>query len=471
MKPLKITARLFAIAGGLAACQVTDLSSQVTAPVLPSSFPRPAILQHATEKRRASSPPLADQQLNTILNQAFASNLSIDQARNRLTAARALANSSAISFRPGANIGGSANAASEGRSQDDLSRRPVQLNLETSWEIPLFKRSENKTLSSDLEASMAEADVEGARLAVAAEITARYIHLRALQHSQQNAEQSAAILEKRVRIAKVEWLNGLAAAGAVGEATLRLEDARARSQTLDNSIRDVVQELATLQGTAFGDASLLVVQPQPIVGSNAVQSSPSDVLRLRPDVRRAELTALQAGTEVGMAQADLYPRLHLSGMIGIGSPVDGSMLGLAGGPSLEIPVFDYGRRRDVVTARQAQFAEALSAYRHSVLAAFQEVSSSIRAYQDAATRTARAKTQVAAAKLQDARTSLLETQGLAASRTKLDSRLAYLEAQNQLIECLEGQALALVAFYKAAGMQSAFGSNGTAAPSSAAVKL
>lgn len=461
MTTLKVTAQLLGIAVILSACQAADLSSQVTAPALPASYARPERSGTAPSATEASPISFGDQRLNLILKQALVSNLSIDQARSRLVAARALANSSISSFVPDANIAGSASAGSEHERQNDLSRRPLQLNLETGWEIPLFRQARNTALSADLVSAMAETDVDAARLAVTAEIAASYVHLRARQHNRRNVEQIASILEKRLRIAKARKANGLATTDLVSEATLRLQDAQAKELMLDNAIGTITQELATLQGTAFPDPSLLVIEPQPTVTSKMVRSGPSDVIRSRPDVRRAEFAALQAGAEVGLAQADLYPRLRLSGMIGVGSRVDGSLLGFTGGPSLSMPVFDLGKRRDVVTARQAQFQEALSAYRNAVLLAFEEVSGAARSYEDAATRTALATTQVRAAKSQVARTGTLATEGLTESGAYLESQLSYLEAQNRLVDCVEEQSLALIAFYKAAGMQSGFISNGT----------
>ena len=249
-----------------------------------------------------------------------------------------------------------------------------------------------------------------------------------------------------------------------------LEEARSRQLLLRTSIQDTLQQIATLTGNALPDASLLSGHGQPAISAVAVREHPTDLLRMRPDVRRAQLLAFKAGAEVGLAQADLYPKLHLSGVVGIGSPVEGSLFGLMGGPSLQLPIFDYGRRKGVVAARRALFDEAISAYRQAVLIAYEEASSALRSFEDAKDRAAQARKQMEVASRAEARNKLLAHEGLIETQAYLESRIATLNRQRLLIECNESEGRAAIALYKAIGVSPELGSAGADAVSELQIK-
>lgn len=394
---------------------------------------------------------LNDRQLDAIVARVQQGNLTVAQARERLTAAAAIAHSASSDFLPNVGLSGSAAGSSSRTRVDDFSRRPAQLNLETGWEIALFGQDKLAQQSADLDGRMAAEDVNAAKLSVVAEAATSYVRLRALQHQRQNADLLWSAKAKARDIAAVRSRSGLATKLEAQSAT---DDSAAMAQqkrVLDNAIADEIQRIAVLQGTAENDAALSAIKPQPVASKAAVTTVPADILRQRPDVRRAEFAVLKAGAEVGIAKSDLYPKLHLSGMIGIGSPVSGSIFGVMGGPSLQMPIFDYGKRLDVVEAKKAQLREAVAAYRQAVLVAHGEASSALRALLTARLETARARSAHSTAEKGSAEAQLLSREGLSDASTLVTRHLAAAETRRQLTEAIKDEAEALIVFARATG--------------------
>src|SRR5690606_2363839 len=126
-------------------------------------------------------------------------------------------------------------------------------------------------------------------------------------------------------------------------------------------------------------------RPIPLAPPEVAVGVPADVLRRRPDVRRAERELAAATAKVGVATADLYPRLTLYGSVGLESLNSGDFLSPASrlfgiGSSLQWNVFDAGRIRKNIEIVSAQQEQALIAYEAAVLNALQDVENSIVAY-------------------------------------------------------------------------------------------
>ncbi|WP_215905634.1 TolC family protein [Thalassospira sp. TSL5-1] len=424
--------------------------SDIALPELPPQF---SLMggQRPNSKSEAWWLAFNDRQLNAIVARVQRGNLTVTQARERLAAAAAIAHSASSGFLPNVGLSGSATASSSNTRVDDISRRPVQLNLETGWEIALFGQDKLAQKSADLDGRMAAEDVNAAKLSVIAEAATSYIRLRALQHQRQNADLLSSAKAKARDIATVRFRSGLATMLEAQSATDVSAAMAQQKRVLDNAIADEIQRIAVLQGVAEDDAALSVIKPQPVADKVLVKAVPADVLRQRPDVRRAEFAVLKAGAEVGIATSDLYPKLHLSGMIGIGSPVSGSIFGIMGGPSLQMPLFDYGKRLDVVEAKKAQLREAVAAYRQTVLVAHGEASSALRALLTARLETARARSAYSTAEKGSAEAQLLSREGLSDPSILVARQLAALETRRQLTDATKDEAEALIVFAKATG--------------------
>ena len=183
---------------------------------------------------------------------------------------------------------------------------------------------------------------------------------------------------------------------------------------------------------------------------------PSDLLRRRPDIRAAELELAAATADIGVATADLYPRISLTAAPALVSTALGSLLewgsrGFSAGAALDWPIFDGGRRRANIEVRNALQEQAMIAYRKAVLTALQDV-------EDALGNVDGSRRKLA--ELEQARTNAARAEDIAQTRYRgglvtladvLQARQRRLSLEEQMIETRGAVARDTVALVKALG--------------------
>jgi multidrug efflux system outer membrane protein len=183
---------------------------------------------------------------------------------------------------------------------------------------------------------------------------------------------------------------------------------------------------------------------------------PAELLRRRPDIRRAERQVAAATARVGVATADLYPRFTLLGFFGfesdhIGDLIDANSRRWSIGPSVSWPIFDGGRVRSTINVRNAQLDQSLFTYEKAVLNAYEEVENSMVSFiQEQARRAALA----AAAESSDRAVALARERyqsGLVDFLNVLDSQRLLYQAQDQLALSEQSVTVEVIALYKALG--------------------
>ncbi|MFN2426696.1 MAG: TolC family protein, partial [Candidatus Binatia bacterium] len=241
-------------------------------------------------------------------------------------------------------------------------------------------------------------------------------------------------------------------------ARYNLAETRSRVPVLETSRVAAANRLAVLLGSDPGSLAdeLDREAPVPAPPAKVAVGLPTDLLRRRPDVEAAERRLEAATAAIGVAKADLYPRLSLSGTFGV-SATDVALLdtaaarGFSVGPSLTWNLFDAGRLRSIVNRRSAEADEALAAWEAAVLAAFEEADNALVAF---------AQEQQRQVRLGEARTAARNAQELASLQYEsgvLDFQRV-LEAERATLVFEESFAMSqaavtnnLVAVYKALG--------------------
>jgi NodT family efflux transporter outer membrane factor (OMF) lipoprotein len=203
-------------------------------------------------------------------------------------------------------------------------------------------------------------------------------------------------------------------------------------------------------------AELSTEAPIPALPPQAHVGLPSELLRRRPDIRRAERQLAAANAEIGVSTADLYPKFSLSGAFGVQSISASDWFSAPSrfwsiGPTIRWPIFDAGRIRANIEVRNARQEQALTAYEKTVLTAFEDVENALVSY---------AKEQVRYRSLMDAVTANrralamadeLYKNGLIDFLNLLDSQRALYAAESDLARSEAAMATNLVALYKALG--------------------
>ena len=203
-------------------------------------------------------------------------------------------------------------------------------------------------------------------------------------------------------------------------------------------------------------AELSAEAPIPALPPEARVGLPSELLRRRPDIRRAERQLAAANAEIGVATADLYPRFSLSGVFGVTSISASDWFSAPSrfwsiGPTIRWPVFDAGRIRANIEVRTARQEQALTQYEKTVLTAFEDVENALVSYAKEQTRYRSLTDAVVANRRALALADDLYKNGLVDFLNVLDSQRALNAAENDLAQSEATMSTNLVALYKALG--------------------
>jgi NodT family efflux transporter outer membrane factor (OMF) lipoprotein len=331
--------------------------------------------------------------------------------------------------------------------------------FDASWEIDLFGRARRASEAASARLEVAQANLRDVRVSVAGEVARTYIELTLDERELALGEADLAALRERARLVGL-----LFDAGRAGAEELRQAQAAARGQ--DAALAAQRAELAAarnalgvLVGMTPAQAQELIAAGRPVPRIDAQQAAvglPSDLLRRRPDLRRAERELAAATADIGVATADLYPRFQLVGDFGADTIHPGEFTRQASrswslGPQLYLPLLGRERLQQNVQARVAARDEVLATYRQSVLAALAEVESAMARFDRARER--RGALEQAWRDLEAS--AALRRDQQAAGRTNsvdvLDAEHAARLAQEQAVEAGASQAIQLVALYKALG--------------------
>lgn len=348
-----------------------------------------------------------DAELTSLVTRLSRQNLDLQQAAERIEQARGVRR---IVFAQGLPmVEGDASAQRERRSRNGITSltqaapgAKPEFNLffpmlSASWELDLFGRVRRMAEAAD---ATAEAQVEarnGLALSATADLAQTYFQLRLIQAQFAVLRRNQAIADQRRALIRDRFANGVATA---------LEVAQADAQAL--VIAQDLPTLTTQQTRLVNALGLLLAEPpralsaellrdtgQPAVPPAVPIGLPADLVRRRPDVREAEARLHAATAQTGVAVADFYPRVTLSGDFGfeslnLGNLFNGSSRQFTVGPAVSLPIFQGGRLSGTLMVRQSQQREAALQFRKVVLQAWHDVDNAIVAYTESQKRQANA---------------------------------------------------------------------------------
>jgi NodT family efflux transporter outer membrane factor (OMF) lipoprotein len=259
--------------------------------------------------------------------------------------------------------------------------------FDTVWELDLWGKFRRAVEASDADLLAAVADYDDVLVSLVAEVAATYVQIRVLGERLAVARDNVRVQQDSLGIARVRFEAGGTSELDVQQATALLKDTEATIPQLGIETRQAADSLCVLLGLPPSElVELLEGAPRvPQVPSSIAAGIPADLLRRRPDVRRAERAAAAQSARIGVATADLLPSLQLVGRVGLsaedaGKLFEGNSFAADTGPAIHWPVLNYGRIVNDVRLQDAQFQELLVAYAHTVLTAQQEVEDALVGY-------------------------------------------------------------------------------------------
>ena len=328
------------------------------------------------------------------------------------------------------------------------------LGLDAAWELDVVGGGRRGREAARRRTDARESDWHDARVSIAAEVAMQVVNLRSCEVLLSGHEFDA---RSRAETARLITLKAKAGFEAPAHARLTQASAAEASARLIQQRADcdiLVKVLAEL--TATGEDSLRAilntrrgVMPSP--KSFAIHSVPAEAISQRPDVAAAEHELAAAMADIGVAMADRFPRITLSGSIGFADNSGGQGRAWHYGPALSLPIFDAGRRAANVDVARARYDEKLAAYKGTTLRAVREVEESLVRLDS----TARRETDTAQARNgyeNYLRAAEARVKAGAGNLTELEeARRAVVLAQGASIGVMRERLIAWIGLYKAVG--------------------
>ena len=343
---------------------------------------------------------------------------------------------------------------------------PPNISLDTSytqagfslgWELDVWGRVRRLNEAARAQYLASEEGRRGVVTTLIADVTTQYFQLRELDLELDIAQQNRKVGEDNLRLTTLRKNRGAATGLDVHQAEQLLYTATAEIAALEREIAQTENALSLLLGQNPGDIPRGKTLEELTAPPEVPAGLPSALLERRPDIRQAEQELIAANAQIGVAKAQYFPQITLTGFMGGQSRALENLftgpgrLWNAATPAFDLPVFNAGRVRANVRLTQARQREALASYQKTIETAFREVSDSLVGYRKTSEQRAQEELLLKALR-ETSRLSTLRYQG------GLDSYLQVLDAERNrfqgelaLAQLREQEVLSVVQLYRALG--------------------
>jgi NodT family efflux transporter outer membrane factor (OMF) lipoprotein len=405
-----------------------------------------------------------DPALDVLVERALAVNLEIAGARARLLAARAALGEQRAQQGPGGAVQGAYARVRPSFIPFGVSLPGVQFrdfdlyqtDVDASWELDLVGRHRRTVEAATAQVDAWSASLDDVRLAIAAETARAYLELRCQQSRLEMLTRAVQLDASRRHLVELRLAEGTGSA-------LDLERLREEQDMTSGEIPGVLgaitvqlDRLARLTGGEPGalDDALGTARGVPPPPAKVSVGDPAQLIRRRPDVRAAERNLAADTALVGVATADLFPKVTLTGNIGMAAnDVGGGAAGLYSiGPSISWGIFDLRRVRARIDEAGARRDEALAYYQEAVLAALNDAESALTGYARRMETVAARRRNLQSAEREEGLAAQRFHEGVANSLEVADAARHRLTAEERLLSARADLSLAYVALETSLGL-------------------
>jgi len=411
--------------------------------------------------------------LDKLISDAIASNLDLKLALARVKDARALRSATIAAGLPSLDAKSSAsrrfNNSSSPTSQTGTSSAGggfgignqfiniFQMGFDAQWELDFFGGVRRAVESAD---ATIDVEVENSRdvlVTLLGEVARNYIELRANQRLIAITRENLHAQQETRELTQIRQQTGLAGMLEVTQAQALAATTEAQLPNYETAVKQSIHALSVLLGKEPGALVVRLDQQGtiPAIAANVITNLPSELLQRRPDIRRAERQLAVANASVGVATAELYPKVNLAAFIGLQNTTitDFTPIGKSwsAASSLTLPIFNWGKLNANINSKKAQFEQSFLTYQSTVLSAFKEVEDALIAYSKEQQRHKALAKAVAANQLAIQLADERYQKGLTAFLDVLTSQTAFYQAQSLLVTSESQLSSNLVALYKALG--------------------
>lgn len=331
-----------------------------------------------------------DASLTQLITAAHANSSTVAEAYARLAQARGLDGTSLAAGQPVLTIQ-SQPLARQGSNLGVTASRSV--GLQASWELDLFGGLQREHEASAARLLSSEFKVRAAHVAIAGDVGSAYFARRGCEAQLRFNAEDLSARKAALKLTRAKLDAGLITKSEVAQAAAALAEAESQQLALKGTCDRTLNQLVALTGMPREEVNQLLGYPQaPKVPKARAIQPPAELLSARADIRSAEALLMAASAGIGVAQADMLPKLTLSGVLTslTAGPVGGAAVAATTwsfASGLTTPLLDGGRRRANLTVAQAKYEEALASYQGLVRTAVREV-------EDALSKLATAQAQV-----------------------------------------------------------------------------
>lgn len=401
-------------------------------------------------------------ELNELVDSALKYNSDLLLAINTLEQARVQMNLAKIEFMPNVGLQGDA-TRTKTSSMLQTEAPSMKYNLASvaaaaSWEIDLWGRVRNAARAAQASFEASEYDLVNARLSITSSVANTYFNLLSLQDQENILKESLASYEQTLQIRKDELDSGAITELVYYQAKASVDSAKSQLATLQDSLITMRTALAILVGKdvnfiANGAMSVISTDFKVPEVPNGISA---DILERRADVASALKLFKAANAQIGVARANYFPRLDLTGLLGFTSTdlkdlINSNAHTWQVGGSLVMPLFDFGRTANQVKLAWLDQNASMINYDKTLKNALGEVRDALDLRQNATIKLESAQNLVASNERVFDLSKLRYDNGYSSHLEYLDAQRMLLSARLELAKAKAGIATSVVEVYKALG--------------------
>jgi NodT family efflux transporter outer membrane factor (OMF) lipoprotein len=407
-----------------------------------------------------------DPVLDKLIKDAYGQNLSLRQAGYQVLFARAQFGIAVGELFPqtqqanGSYIRTELSNATATRELGSFAHRSFgqwNLGFNLAWELDFWGRYRRAIESADASLDASVENYDAVLVTLLGDVATNYVNIRTFEQRIKLAKDNVVLQRQTLVVAKARFDAGAVPELDVDQAQSNLSSTEALIPQLETQLRQANNQLCILLGVPpenlhdrLGTANIPSAPPEVAVGI------PADLLRRRPDVRRAERQAAAQSAQIGIAESDFYPRISLTGTLGYSAEhlnrlfTERAFQGTFG-PSFTWNILNYGRILNNVRAQDAQFQALVAGYQNAVLTAGEEVENALVAFLKAQERVKYLTESVNAAQKAD-KIAIAQYRGGTIDFNRVALVEQNLVQQQDLLAQAQGDiALALIQLYRALG--------------------
>jgi multidrug efflux system outer membrane protein len=431
----------------------------------------PAVVKNAQSSAFVTQSPEAlwwqefgDAELNDLMRRALAANLDLRSAYDQVRAARAVFVERKFDYAPHVQLQGAYQHFDQqqpGFGTGRINAQSDSLGFDATWEIDLFGHVRRSVEAARADLGAQQANYQDAQVTVAAEVARNYFELRGAQERLIVARENLSTEHQTLELTQLLDETGRGSELDVQRSRARLKATEATIPPLEAAEKQAGYRLAVLLGERPGALDQELRPAAVATYAKALPiGDPAELLRRRPDVRAAERQLAAATARVGVATADLFPRVNVTGFVGFLSGDVGRLFGTSSGnnakawsvsPTVSWAAFDIGSVRARLRASEAQSDAAAANYAKVVLTALEDTENSFVAYSSQQTQLKSLSEQAQASRRAAELADTQYREGVADFLVLLDAQRTQLDAEDSVAQAQTAVNVSVVAIYKALG--------------------